>query len=100
MVSEKMTWEEMKKAFPDEWLLITAFELDKYGKVITGVVERHSIITTFDTSLHHIHTTLFVTHPVTGSRHSFEGIIDTGAPRTELSVRLLVKLVSKGVVNA
>ena len=38
----KMTWEEMKKAFPDEWLLITEYETDQYGTVKTGVVERHS----------------------------------------------------------
>ena len=39
---QKMTWEEMKKAFPDEWLLITDYETDKYGNVSIGIVERHS----------------------------------------------------------
>lgn len=41
-MKEKMTWDEMKKRFPNEWLLITEFELDKYGKVVSGIVERHS----------------------------------------------------------
>lgn len=41
-MGQKMTWEEMKKAFPDEWLLITDFEVDQYGGVAIGVVERHS----------------------------------------------------------
>ncbi len=38
----KMTWIEMKEKFPDEWLVITDFEFDKYGEVITGVVAQHS----------------------------------------------------------
>jgi len=41
-MKDKITWEEMKKKFPDEWLVVTDFELDKYGKIIDGVVERHS----------------------------------------------------------
>ncbi len=41
-MGQKMEWEEMKRAFPNEWLLITDFELNKYGQIITGVVERHS----------------------------------------------------------
>lgn len=41
-MTQKMTWEEMKRAFPDEWLLITDFKLDKYGGVEIGRVERHS----------------------------------------------------------
>lgn len=39
---KKMSWEEMKENFPNEWLLITDFELNQYGQVIEGVVERHS----------------------------------------------------------
>lgn len=31
----------MKKNYPNEWLLITDFDLDKYGEVVKGVVERH-----------------------------------------------------------
>lgn len=41
-MNQKMTWEEMKKTFPDEWLLITDFKLDKYGGVEMGNVEKHS----------------------------------------------------------
>jgi len=41
-MGQKMTWEEMKKAFPDEWLLITDYERDRLGNIISGVVERHS----------------------------------------------------------
>ncbi len=41
-MGQKMTWEEMKKAFPDEWLLIVDYEVDKYGRVAQGFVERHS----------------------------------------------------------
>ena len=41
-MNKKMTWEEMKKAYPDEWLLITDYETNEYGTVITGTVERHS----------------------------------------------------------
>jgi len=42
-MGQRMTWEEMKKAFPDEWLLITDYETNQYGEVTAGVVERHSI---------------------------------------------------------
>jgi len=41
-MAQKMTWQEMKEAFPDEWLLVTDYESDKYGNVTIGVVERHS----------------------------------------------------------
>ena len=39
---QKMTWEEMKKSFPNEWLLVTDYEIDDSGQVIAGIVERHS----------------------------------------------------------
>ena len=41
-MGQKMTWEEMKKAFPDEWLLITDYKRDHFGNILSGVVERHS----------------------------------------------------------
>lgn len=41
-MEKKMTWNEMKKTFPDEWLLITDYEADESGHVILGVVARHS----------------------------------------------------------
>ncbi len=37
-----MTWKEMQQAFPNEWLLVTDYETDQYGRVARGVVERHS----------------------------------------------------------
>ncbi len=41
-MGKKITWDDMKKEFPDEWLLITDFDLDKYGHIIAGIVDRHS----------------------------------------------------------
>ena len=41
-MAEKMTWEEMKNEFPDEWLLIINYELDNSGHLKSGIVERHS----------------------------------------------------------
>ena len=39
---QKMTWEEMKKAYPDEWLLVVDFQLDEVGDIKSGTVLRHS----------------------------------------------------------
>ena len=41
-MGQKQTWHEMKKAFSDEWLLITDFDLDQSGHLIAGIVKRHS----------------------------------------------------------
>lgn len=41
-MDQAMTWEEMKKAFPDEWLLITDYKRDSFGNIVSGIVERHS----------------------------------------------------------
>jgi hypothetical protein len=41
-MDKKMIWSDMKTKFPDEWLLITDFDLDKSGHLVAGVVERHS----------------------------------------------------------
>lgn len=41
-MGQRMTWEEMKKAYPDEWLLITDYESDDSGHLTIGNVERHS----------------------------------------------------------
>ncbi|MCB2263890.1 MAG: hypothetical protein LGR52_13300 [Candidatus Thiosymbion ectosymbiont of Robbea hypermnestra] len=38
----KITWDEMKKEYPGEWLLITDFDLDKCGHIFAGIVDRHS----------------------------------------------------------
>lgn len=43
------------------------------------------MITPFDTTRHHIHIKCCVTHPLTGTHHSFDGILDTGAPRSEFA---------------
>lgn len=41
-MGQRMTWDEMKKAYPDEWLLITEYESDESGHLVSGIVERHS----------------------------------------------------------
>lgn len=41
-MKEKAMWQEMKMQYPDEWLLITNFSLDKDGHLISGIVRRHS----------------------------------------------------------
>lgn len=41
-MGQRMTWEEMKKVYPDEWLLITDYESDESGHLLAGEVERHS----------------------------------------------------------
>lgn len=41
-MEREMTWEEMKRKYPDQWLLIVDFETDKFGEIKKGVVERHS----------------------------------------------------------
>ena len=33
-MSSIMTWEEMKDKYPDEWLLIIDFTLDKSGHIV------------------------------------------------------------------
>lgn len=42
MEQQKMTWEEMKKRYPNEWLLVIDYECDKSGHLVAGVVLRHS----------------------------------------------------------
>ena len=41
-MEQKMTWEEMKQKYPDEWLLIIDCEHDQRGQLLSGVVARHS----------------------------------------------------------
>ncbi|MEA2060557.1 MAG: hypothetical protein U9P10_08665 [Thermodesulfobacteriota bacterium] len=41
-MGQKITWEEMKQQFPDEWLAIINFDVDDSGHLAAGVVERHS----------------------------------------------------------
>ena len=41
-MEERMTWEEMKKKYPSEWLMIIDCEDDESGHLISGIVARHS----------------------------------------------------------
>lgn len=41
-MERRMTWEEMKKAYPEEWLLIIDVERDELGRMISGIIKRHS----------------------------------------------------------
>ena len=41
-MGEKMTWEEMKRAFPDEWIRVTDYEIDSKGRLKSGTVLYHS----------------------------------------------------------
>jgi len=41
-MGEKLTWNEMKNRYPDEWLLIIDFDLDDTGHLKSGIVKRHS----------------------------------------------------------
>lgn len=41
-MGQRMTWNEMREAFPDEWLLIVDYKTDASGNLISGVVARHS----------------------------------------------------------
>lgn len=41
-MQQRMSWEEMRKAYPDEWLLIVEMEKDESGRLVSGIVARHS----------------------------------------------------------
>lgn len=41
-MATRMTWEEMKRIYTDQWLLIVDYDLDENGHLKIGVVERHS----------------------------------------------------------
>lgn len=41
-MKNKLSWQEMIKFYPDEWLLIVDFEIDCSGRITNGIVERHS----------------------------------------------------------
>ncbi len=38
IMGKKITWEEMKRDYPDEWLLIVDFELDSSGRIVAGLL--------------------------------------------------------------
>ncbi|HEX2956410.1 MAG TPA: hypothetical protein VHO70_06255 [Chitinispirillaceae bacterium] len=39
----KITWEEMKEQYPNEWLLIIDYDTDESGHILKGIVARHSV---------------------------------------------------------
>ncbi len=41
-MGKKMTWEEMKQAFPNEWLMIVDYEKNEFGTMTVGSVIKHS----------------------------------------------------------
>ncbi|MFP4418288.1 MAG: hypothetical protein ACOC41_06170 [Chitinivibrionales bacterium] len=41
-MENRMTWEEMKQQFPNEWLLIVDYNTVESGHVQAGFVVRHS----------------------------------------------------------
>ncbi len=41
-MSTIMTWEEMKQAFPNEWLRVVHYELDAVGQLARGEVLYHA----------------------------------------------------------
>ena len=41
-MARRMTWEEIKRSYPDEWVLIMDYEADDDGEVSIGTVVRHS----------------------------------------------------------
>lgn len=41
-MGQRMTWEEIKKAYPDEWLRLVNFEFDDAGEIKCAEVLYHS----------------------------------------------------------
>ena len=41
-MAKKITWEEMKQKYPEEWLLVVDYSVDSSGHLRSGIVERHS----------------------------------------------------------
>ena len=39
---ERLSWQEMKQRYPDQWLLIVDYETDDSDRLVSGVVEHHS----------------------------------------------------------
>ena len=59
-MGRKMTWKEMKKAFPNEWLRIGNYKLDDKGEIKEGTVLYHS------KSKNKVYS-----HPLTGKSEAF-----------------------------
>ncbi len=41
-MGKKLSWDEMIREYPDEWLLIIDYDVDNSGHIVAGVIERHS----------------------------------------------------------
>ncbi len=37
----KQTWDEMKKLYPNQWLMVVEFQTNKFGDITSGVVVGH-----------------------------------------------------------
>ena len=59
-MGQRMTWEEMKKAYPDEWIRVADYEIDETGHLRCGVVLYHS------TSKHEVYS-----KPLSGRSEAF-----------------------------
>lgn len=46
-MAEKMTWRQIKKSFPDEWVALTNYELTGPIEVLGKVIAHHSNKKTF-----------------------------------------------------
>ena len=42
MERERLSWQEMKKRYPDRWLLIVDYETDGADRLVSGFVAYHS----------------------------------------------------------
>jgi hypothetical protein len=42
MESERLSWREMKRRYPDQWLLIVDYETDDSDRLVSGLVAYHS----------------------------------------------------------
>jgi len=41
-MKQKMTWKEIVKQYPDEWVLVIDYEIDDMGEVKEGILVAHS----------------------------------------------------------
>jgi hypothetical protein len=39
---DKLTWDEIKRQYPDEWVALIGFDWPDPGELVTGVVHAHS----------------------------------------------------------
>ncbi|OGQ21739.1 MAG: hypothetical protein A3I05_09435 [Deltaproteobacteria bacterium RIFCSPLOWO2_02_FULL_44_10] len=41
-MEKKMTWKEIEKKYPDEWVLVVDYDFTEFGEVKDGIVVTHS----------------------------------------------------------